>query len=187
MYMHLHECIYMYTCIHIHAHAGKHLCAHTHMCTHMHSCTRICMHIQVCMYVHTLHWACLQGKSCCELGKHPSGCWVAISCAPPPLSHPLLRVSLPFPRKIQPWGGEGHTHTPPRHHHHLSASQGWDVWPLLAQLPGAELMAAKQLLNRSIETFICLPPTAHCCWIASRSLKLEAVKAGRGRHGGKRG
>lgn len=113
MYMHLHECIYMYTCIHIYAHSGKHLCAHTRMCMHMHSCTRICMHIQVCTYVHTVHWACLQGKSCCELGKHPSGCWVAISCAPPPLSHPLLRVSLPFPRKIQPWGGEGHTHTPP--------------------------------------------------------------------------
>lgn len=36
-------------------------------------------------------------------------------------------------------------------------TQGWDVWPLLAQRPGAELTAAKQLLNRSMETFIRLP------------------------------
>lgn len=108
MYMHLHECIYMYTCIHIYAHSGKHLCAHTCTRAYVHAHAFMHTHMYAHSGVHTLHWACLQCKSCCELGKHPSGCWVAISCAPPPLSHPLLGVSLPFPRRNQPWGGEGH-------------------------------------------------------------------------------
>lgn len=108
-----------WTCMHIRAHLCAHTDVHMHICMYAHACT--CIHAHTCTYMHiqahtymrvhaspcmhTLRWACSQCESRYELGEHPSGFWAAVAgaaaCTPPPLSHPLFGLSLPFPRRNQ--------------------------------------------------------------------------------------